>query len=123
MVWPGCSTRGSGNCRPRRARLLTGLAIACVVVLDSRASEGPDRAPPSDYALRHWGTDDGLPSHTITDIRQAPDGYLWMASTAGLIRFDGHRFTVFDQRNAGLTNPRITRLRCLEDVGIRVLGE
>jgi ligand-binding sensor domain-containing protein len=60
-----------------------------------------------------------LPSHTISDIKQDPDGHLWLASTAGLIRFDGHRFAVFDQRNAGLTNPRIVALRFLED-GSRV---
>jgi len=116
MAWSGCRARGPGN------RFLTGLAIACVLVLDSRASEA-DRTPPSDYALRHWGTDDGLPSHTITDIKQALDGYLWMASTAGLIRFDGHRFTVFDQRNAGLTNPRIAAVSFLDGGGIRVIGE
>jgi signal transduction histidine kinase/DNA-binding response OmpR family regulator len=93
-------------------------------------SGGPtDHAPStprsslSDYAVRHWDTDDGLPSHTISDIRQAPDGYLWIATTAGLIRFDGHRFVVFDQRNAGLSNPRIARIHFLPDGGICVRAD
>src|SRR5262245_11333530 len=83
----------------------------------------PLRSSLSDYAIRHWDTDDGLPSHTITDIRQAPDGYLWMATTAGLIRFDGHRFVVFDQRNSGLPSSRIARIRFLPDGGILVRSE
>src|SRR5262245_46555020 len=111
---------GRSSARDGR-RVLAGAVLAFLLVLDARAGEG---APaPSDYALRHWGTDDGLPSHTITDVKQAPDGYLWMASTAGLIRFDGHRFTVFDQRNAGLTNPRVASLTFLPDGGLRVIGD
>jgi len=70
--------------------------------------------------MRHWDTDEGLPSHTISDIKQAPDGYLWMATTAGVIRFDGTRFTVFDRRNAGLRNPRATRLGFTATGGLRV---
>src|SRR5262245_38595608 len=84
------------------------LLLTCPLQASSAAVPTVDRdarpSSPTTYAMRHWDTDDGLPSHTIYDIRQAPDGYLWMATTAGLIRFDGHRFSVFDQRNAGLTN-------------------
>src|SRR6185436_1190001 len=71
----------------------------------------------------HWDSDDGLPSHTIHDIEQDSDGYLWLATTAGLIRFDGHRFTVFDQRNAGLTNPRVAIIQLETDGGIRVMTD
>src|SRR5262245_34236965 len=63
--------------------------LACRVDASSAAVPSGDRearpSSPSTYAMRHWDTDEGLPSHTITDIRQAPDGYLWMATTAGLI--------------------------------------
>src|SRR5262245_41564982 len=113
MVWLGASAREPGN------HVLACVAIACVLVLDARASAGG----PSDHALLHWCTDDGLPAHTITDIELAAGGYLWMAPTAGLIRFDGHRFTVFDQRNAGLTNPRVRSVSFPLDGGIRVVGE
>ena len=39
---------------------------------------------------------DGLPQGTISDLTQTPDGYLWLATLGGLVRFDGLRFTVFD---------------------------
>ncbi len=32
-------------------------------------------------------------------MAQTPDGYLWLATFAGLVRFDGLRFTVFDAGN------------------------
>jgi diguanylate cyclase (GGDEF)-like protein len=50
-----------------------------------------------------WQTGDGLPQNTVTSIVQTPDGYLWMGTREGLVRFDGARFTVFDTR----TNPEL----------------
>jgi len=43
-----------------------------------------------------WETEDGLPQNTVTTIAQTPDGYLWLGTLEGLVRFDGVRFTVFD---------------------------
>jgi ligand-binding sensor domain-containing protein len=48
------------------------------------------------YGLDVWQTADGLPQSTVKVIRQTRDGYLWLATEAGLARFDGARFTVFD---------------------------
>jgi ligand-binding sensor domain-containing protein/signal transduction histidine kinase len=45
-----------------------------------------------EYLLDIWGTDDGLPSTTVTGIAQAPDGYLWCSTHDGVVRFDGVRF-------------------------------
>ena len=48
----------------------------------------------NDYILRTWDTEDGLPDLGITDITQTPDGYLWLVTWFGLIRFDGVQFTM-----------------------------
>jgi len=48
-----------------------------------------------DYVLRTWEVDDGLPTNNIASIAQTTDGYLWLASWSGLVRFDGERFTTF----------------------------
>jgi ligand-binding sensor domain-containing protein len=53
----------------------------------------------SQYRHDRWTTADGLPSHAIGWIQQSPDGYLWVGTEGGLVRFDGVRFTPFD-RNA-----------------------
>ncbi|MGN6556150.1 MAG: ligand-binding sensor domain-containing protein, partial [Verrucomicrobiota bacterium] len=45
------------------------------------------------YYARTWQTDDGLPRNTVTAITQTPDGYLWLGTPQGVIRFDGVKFT------------------------------
>ena len=47
------------------------------------------------FRIRHWTTEDGLPSNTITSMLQTRDGYLWIGTRHGLARFDGIRLTVF----------------------------
>lgn len=56
------------------------------------AETNPPEAGQS-YFARTWQTDDGLPRNTITAITQTPDGYLWLGTPEGIIRFDGVRFT------------------------------
>jgi ligand-binding sensor domain-containing protein/signal transduction histidine kinase len=45
------------------------------------------------YYARTWQEEEGLPHSTITSIVQAPDGYLWLGTPFGIIRFDGLTFT------------------------------
>ena len=51
------------------------------------------------YARRVWQAPDGLPEQTVQAFAQTPDGYLWIGTTGGLVRFDGAHFTVFDRQN------------------------
>ncbi|MEM7367692.1 MAG: histidine kinase [Bacteroidota bacterium] len=44
------------------------------------------------YWLGHYTTVDGLPSNTIYQIEQDKDGYLWLGTDNGLVRFDGTQF-------------------------------
>ena len=55
-------------------------------------------APPDDLRraeIRYWGSAQGLPEENIYSISETPDGFLWLASHDGLIRFDGLNFRVF----------------------------
>jgi ligand-binding sensor domain-containing protein len=45
------------------------------------------------YNLQSWTRQNGLPFNRIRQITQTPDGYLWMATQNGLMRFDGSDFT------------------------------
>ncbi len=47
-----------------------------------------------------WQTGSGLPQNTIHSILQTRDGFLWLATEGGLLRFDGAEFTVFDTHTA-----------------------
>jgi len=63
------------------------------------------------YRFDSWTTDNGLPQNSISSIIQTRDGYLWMTTFDGLVRFDGVQFKVFDKSNTkGLSTNRFTAL-------------
>ena len=45
------------------------------------------------YVHRIWQSQQGLPDATVMNVFQSRTGYLWLATEAGLVRFDGVRFT------------------------------
>lgn len=49
-------------------------------------------SPPAAWFSRAWRSEDGLAGNTVVGIGQAPDGFLWVATESGLVRFDGVRF-------------------------------
>ncbi len=53
-------------------------------------------AEASDLVHEVWTIENGLPLSHLNGAIQPRDGYLWLASFDGLIRFDGARFTVFN---------------------------
>jgi ligand-binding sensor domain-containing protein/signal transduction histidine kinase len=63
------------------------------------------------YSVDVWGTPEGLPQSSVIALTQTRDGYLWLGTLNGLVRFDGVRFTVFDEGNTpGLNSSRIVHL-------------
>lgn len=63
------------------------------------------------YQVDRWETEDGLPENSATAMVQTRDGYLWFGTFNGLVRFDGVRFTVFNQGNLPeLPHPAVVNL-------------
>jgi len=52
-----------------------------------------------DYSLRVWTSDNGLPVNSIRAISQTSDGFIWLGTEEGLVRFDGSSFFTFDPAN------------------------
>ena len=44
------------------------------------------------YFARTWLAEDGLPDNRVVGLAQTADGYLWVATQGGVVRFDGVRF-------------------------------
>jgi ligand-binding sensor domain-containing protein len=79
--------------------------VALAVVLLGLASPAraldPRRAI-TEYSLDVWRIADGLPQNTVQNIVQTRDGYLWLATQEGLVRYNGLSFTVFDTSNSAI---------------------
>jgi ligand-binding sensor domain-containing protein/signal transduction histidine kinase len=45
-----------------------------------------------DYAVTSWTVENGLPNNSVTCLLQTHDGYLWIGTAKGLVRFDGQIF-------------------------------
>ena len=71
--------------------LLLGLSIALPAAVPQRGLEG--------YSRRVWQTQDGLPEEPVQALAQTPDGYLWIGTSGGLVRFDGAEMVVFNREN------------------------
>jgi signal transduction histidine kinase/ligand-binding sensor domain-containing protein len=52
----------------------------------------------SQYAHTAWKIREGFSKGRITSIAQTPDGYLWLGTEFGLLRFDGVRNVLWDER-------------------------
>ncbi len=65
---------------------------------DLPASGSFDLARPalSQFKIDRWQTEQGLPLNTVQSMLQARDGTLWVGTGGGLARFDGLRFTTFE---------------------------
>jgi signal transduction histidine kinase/ligand-binding sensor domain-containing protein/ActR/RegA family two-component response regulator len=49
----------------------------------------------ANLSVRHWGAESGLPEETFASILAPGDGYVWLASNHGIVRFDGKQSEVF----------------------------
>ena len=94
--------------------MLTASAVVCLCAPQAAQAANAANATnlPSPFVIRSWKVEDGLPHNSVNAILQTRDGYLWLATSDGLARFDGVRFTVFGLRE-GL--PSLQVLTLLED--------
>ena len=53
----------------------------------------------SEFQITSWQIGDGLPNNTVSAIAQTPDGFLWLGTPQGLVRFDGVQFKLLDSVN------------------------
>ena len=95
-----------------QARRVAALVLASLAALAGPVSADPAaRLPLRDYVRRVWTTADGLPQNSVRAIVQSREGYLWLATSEGLTRFDGARLTVLDRQSlSSLPSPNISAI-------------
>ncbi|GLU57063.1 hypothetical protein Dfri01_65240 [Dyadobacter frigoris] len=62
------------------------------------------------YAVSHYTDENGLPQNSVKSIAADKNGFIWLATENGLVRFDGHHFYTFDKTNSNLLSPRFYTL-------------
>lgn len=84
--------------KTRGVKLGAGVLAAMLLPAIAPAALAPARGI-SQYVHKSWQTDTGLPQNSVLAIGQTPDGYLWLGTESGLVRFDGVRFETFNTGN------------------------
>jgi len=71
------------------------------------------------YQLQHenWKAKDGAPA-SISTIAQTDDGYLWLGTSAGLYRFDGVNFELYQPRNGKFLQGPVYFIKAQPGVGL-----
>jgi signal transduction histidine kinase/ligand-binding sensor domain-containing protein len=75
----------------------------------------------ADWLVDAWRVEEGLPDNSVDAITQTPDGYLWLGTQGGLVRFDGVRFTPV--RDPALKITRVRQLYVDHSGRLWVIGE
>ncbi len=96
------------------AVVLAGVLVGAGAFGIARAQEGPTVS--NDYVLRAWELEDGMPDHHVSSITRTDDGYLWLTTFSGLLRFDGVRFQLMGKREVpGLPSPWVSPVFAASD--------
>ncbi|WP_177194209.1 ATP-binding protein [Dyadobacter sp. SG02] len=75
------------------------------------------------WTVTHFNSENGLPQNSVNSALMDDNGYLWFTTQAGIVRYDGQHFRLFDNSNSGLRRNRFLslgkcndgRLFCIDD--------
>jgi ligand-binding sensor domain-containing protein/signal transduction histidine kinase len=119
---PAALWRGFFSIRPHwhdARALFVALVLACPAFEGRGEDTGAEMR---DFSLRTWSQADGLPDGAVTVILQTQEGYMWVGTTAGLVRFDGAKFTEVDLRKNHRDRPVAITALCENATGALWIG-
>ncbi len=101
--------KNSNSSRDSAAKELALILAAGLIFAAHAKALDPNRAI-SQYVHDHWGSEQGFPRGAIYAITQTADGYLWIGTEAGLIRFDGLEFRLIKDESGAFTTTGVLGL-------------
>src|SRR5665213_1467846 len=105
------------HCRFRRG-LLAGMLLLPLVLPGRAFALDPNRSL-LQYNCRTWSRQNGLPISDVNALAQTRDGYLWLGTQDGWVRFDGVEFKLPDlSQIGGLWSSKVTSLASAHDDGL-----
>jgi signal transduction histidine kinase/ligand-binding sensor domain-containing protein len=101
-------------CRLKQAPWTFVGVLLAGFVTDARALD-PNRLL-SQYVREQWTTEPKFPGGVVNGIAQTTDGYLWIGTDRGLIRFDGFNFRPVSLTSIAIAS-NVSILQLLTDAG------
>ena len=89
---PAASAYAAAQLESANPIIVLGCLAAALVLGQRAAAESP-------FVVDAWSTADGLPQSSVIALTQTRDGYLWLGTLNGLVRFDGNSMTPFNVNN------------------------
>ena len=97
-------------CQKRLNPGVLGVCV-CLVFVSFKAAALDPRQSIYQYSCQSWNRHNGLHANNVYAITQTKDGYLWLGTSVGLLRFDGVDFSIVGA--PPLSEIRNTRIACL----------
>ena len=72
--------------------------------MDISAQQLDLEQPLSQYMIKNWSSQDGIPSNALNNVTATKDGFLWLSGYNGISRFDGQEFVTYSKSNVPLLN-------------------
>ena len=69
-----------------------------------------DKRALSQFMLDKWTNNTGLPQNSVISMIQARNGYLWMGTEEGFVKFDGIHFKLYDMSNLPVSSHYTTSI-------------
>src|SRR5262249_10492961 len=111
--------------RVKPMNLQQNIASCCLILIVMGAVSGRTResrqaahAPEPAYGIDFWRDAEGFPQSRIRAITQTRDGYIWLGTDNGLVRFNGAAFTAFTVETGTLKDNEVWALREDSDGGL-----
>ncbi|NLH73673.1 MAG: hypothetical protein GX456_11520 [Verrucomicrobia bacterium] len=86
-------------CRMVQRTMTICAALVAASPVQMLAAETSLETEMPSYHVTRYTAEQGLPQNTVRALLQTSDGYIWVGTLAGLARFDGVKFTVFNSSN------------------------
>lgn len=92
-------------------KMIFFFAVAAAFVLQPFGLGKANAASPfGDYVVTTYNERNGLPTGEANVVMQTTDGYIWIGSYGGLIRYDGTTFKNYSEEKNGITSSSVRAL-------------
>jgi len=90
--------------------------VGYVLAMGAGRAPAAHRVDTAEFEIQFWSVEDGLLDNSVTSIEQTGDGFLWVGTPRGLVRFDGWSFVSVTPRADHATNLAVTA-QCVDAKG------